>query len=156
MSENIFPSREDHAAALAAVDPDRITEIANRIIRRATVEPLAPPRDGLMLLQMRDSVAGAAFHLGEIPVTQVHLRLSDGAREAEGGAALMSDDLDRVTRIAVLDAAHAADWPEAPEIAAMIAEGVVVRAQTEADRALVLERTRVDFQLLTGGEDDAD
>ncbi|MBC7133996.1 MAG: phosphonate C-P lyase system protein PhnG [Roseovarius sp.] len=147
------PDREDWAAALAAADKGRVAALADRIRARATVEPLAPPREGLMLMQLRDSVAGAAFHLGEIPMARVHLRLTAPEGVAEGGAALMSDDLALVTRLAILDAALVADLPEAPEIEALLAEGMAVRVETRAQRALALDRTRVDFQLLS--EDDA-
>ncbi|GIK82937.1 MAG: hypothetical protein BroJett024_40420 [Alphaproteobacteria bacterium] len=143
------PEREDWAAALAAADGARVAALADRIRDRAEVEPLAPPREGLMLMQARDSVAGAAFHLGEIPMARVHLRLTASEGAADGGAALMSDDLALVTRLAVLDAALAADLPEAPEIEALIADGMAARAEVRARRALALDRTRVDFQLLS-------
>ncbi|MFZ5751789.1 MAG: phosphonate C-P lyase system protein PhnG [Pseudomonadota bacterium] len=147
------PKREDWAAALAAANKERVAALADRIRDRAQVEPLAPPREGLMLMQLRDSVAGAAFHLGEIPMARVHLRLTAPEGSAEGGAALMSDDLSLVTRLAILDAALVADLPEAPEIEALLAEGMAARAEMQAQRALALDRTRVDFQLLS--EDDA-
>lgn len=147
------PERECWASALAAADTAKVTALADRIRDRAAVEPLAPPREGLMLMQARDSVAGAAFHLGEIPMARVHLRLTAPEGGADGGAALMSDDLSLVTRLAILDAALSADLSEAPEIEALIAEGMAVRAEVHAQRALALDRTRVDFQLLS--EDDA-
>lgn len=148
------PDREDWASALAAADPAKVAALADRIRARATtVEPLAPPREGLMLMQARESVAGVAFHLGEIPMARVHLRLSAPEGAADGGAALMSDDLALVTRLAILDAALSADLPEASEIEALIAEGMAARAEIQGRRALALERTRVDFQLLS--EDDA-
>jgi alpha-D-ribose 1-methylphosphonate 5-triphosphate synthase subunit PhnG len=147
------PERENWTAALAAADTGRVAALADRIRDRATVEPLAPPREGLMLMQTRDSVAGAAFHLGEIPMARVHLRLTAPEGMAEGGAALMSDDLALVTRLAILDAALMADLSEAPEIEALLAEGMAARAEVQARRALALDRTRVDFQLLS--EDDA-
>lgn len=143
------PDREDWAAALAAADRGRVAALADRIRARCTVEPLAPPREGLMLMQLRESVAGAAFHLGEIPMARVHLRLIAPEGMAEGGAALMSDDLALVTRLAILDAALVADLPEAPEIETLLAEGIAARAEIQARRALALERTRVDFQLLS-------
>ncbi|MBE0413703.1 phosphonate C-P lyase system protein PhnG [Yoonia sp.] len=143
------PNREDWAAALAAADKGRVAALADRIRDRAQVDLLAPPREGLMLMQLRESVAGAAFHLGEIPMARVHLRLTAPEGVAEGGAALMSDDLALVTRLAILDAALVADLPEAPEIEALLAEGMAARAETQARRALSLDRTKVDFQLLS-------
>lgn len=147
------PEREDWAIALAAADVAKVEELADRIRARATITPLAPPRDGLMLMQARDSVAGAPFHLGEIPMARVHLRLSAPEGAADGGAALMSDDLTLVTRLAILDAALSADLPEASEIEALIAAGMAKRAESQARRALALDRTKVDFQPLS--EDDA-
>lgn len=141
--------REDWACALAAADRARVADLADRIRARAEVEPLSPPREGLMLMQLRDSVAGAAFHLGEIPMARVHLRLTAPEGTADGGAALMSDDLALVTRLAILDAALMADLPEAPETEALVSEGMAARARTGAQRALALDRTRVDFQLLS-------
>lgn len=147
------PHREDWAAALAAADKGQVAALADRIRDRAAVEPLAPPREGLMLMQLRDSVAGAAFHLGEIPMARVHLRLTAPEGTANGGAALMTDDMALVTRLAILDAALMADLPEAPEIEALLATGMAARAEVRAQRALALDRTKVDFQLLS--EDDA-
>lgn len=147
------PDRETWATALGAADKTRVAALADRLRARTRVEPLAPPREGLMLMQMRDSVAGAPFHLGEIPMARVHLRLTAPEGVAEGGAALMTDDLALVTQLAILDAALAADLPEAPEIEALVAEGMAVRVETQARRALALDRTKVDFQLLS--EDDA-
>jgi alpha-D-ribose 1-methylphosphonate 5-triphosphate synthase subunit PhnG len=143
------PDREDWTAALAAADKGRVAALADSIRDRAQVEPMAPPREGLMLMQLRDSVAGAAFHLGEMPMARVYLRLTAPEGGGEGGAALMSDDLALVTRLAILDAALMADLPEAPEIEALIAEGIAARAEVQARRALALDRTRVDFQLLS-------
>jgi len=147
------PQREDWAAALAAADRGKVAALADRIRDRARIEALAPPRDGLMLMPLRESVAGAAFHLGEIPMARVHLRLTAPEGAADGGAALMSDDLALVTQLAILDAALMADLPEVPEIEALLAEGMAARAEVEAQRALALDRTRVDFQLLS--EDDS-
>lgn len=147
------PDREHWVCALAAADRGKLAALADRIRERAEIAPLAPPREGLMLMQTRDSVAGAAFHLGEIPMARAHLRLTAPEGSAEGGAALMSDDLALVTRLAILDAALTAELPEAPEIEALIAEGMAARAEVQARRALALDRTRVDFQLLS--EDDA-
>ena len=83
------PDRESWASALASADAAKVAALADRIRDRATVTPLAPPREGLMLMQARDSVAGAAFHLGEIPMARVHLRLTAPEGGAEGGAALI-------------------------------------------------------------------
>jgi len=149
------PEREDWAMALAAADSARVADLADRIRARAKVEPLAPPREGLMLMQLRDSVAGAPFRSGRDPglarVRSCGVTAPEGT--ASGGAALMSDDLALVTKLAILDAALMADLPEAPEIEALIAQGMAARDEIRARRALALDRTRVDFQLLS--EDDA-
>jgi alpha-D-ribose 1-methylphosphonate 5-triphosphate synthase subunit PhnG len=143
------PEREGWATALAAADQGAVTALADAISARAHVEAVVPISEGLMLLQLRDSVAGVRFHLGEIPVTTVHLRITEAARSAEGGATLMSDDIERTTRIAILDAVMAAGWPEADRIAELLIEGAAARARIEAERALVLNRTRVDFKLVS-------
>ncbi|WP_150288229.1 phosphonate C-P lyase system protein PhnG [Rhabdaerophilum calidifontis] len=138
------PEREDWAIALAAADIAKVAALADRIRARATVvEPLAPPREGLMLMQARDSVAGVAFHLGEIPMARVHLRLTTAESTAEGGAALMSDDLTLVTRLAILDAALSTDLPEAPEIEALIAEGMACPPSALAGQDRVICEGRI-------------
>ncbi len=152
----LIPERESWTAALAAADPSRIATLADAISARGTVEALAPLREGLMLLQLRDSVAGSRFHLGEMPVAAVHLRLTENGHSAEGGAMLMSDDIERTTQLAILDAALVGGWPETDQIAELLAEGMAARAQIEAERALVLDRTRVDFQLLAEADDGND
>jgi alpha-D-ribose 1-methylphosphonate 5-triphosphate synthase subunit PhnG len=148
-----LPARESWVSALAAADPARVAAIAADIQARAEIELVAPSREGAMLLQLRDSVAGAAFHLGEIPVASAEVRLVEGERVAHGGAVLLSDDRARVVQLAILDAALAADWPDADEIGALIADGLARRFETERARAHILDATRVDFQLLSEAPD---
>lgn len=147
-----LPPREAWGRALAAIEPERLAALARTIAARVRVEPLQPPGEGSMLLQVRESVAGCVFHLGEIPVVRVALRLVDGARVAEGGAVSMSDDLERATDIAILDAALAAGWPESEAIARAVADGIERWAGIEEIRANILATTRVEFELLSRAE----
>lgn len=147
-----LPPREAWARALAAIEPERLAALARPIAARVRVEPLQPAGEGSMLLQLRDSVAGCTYHLGEIPVVRVALRLVDGAQVAEGGAVLLSDDLERATHIAILDAALAAGLPESQAIAGAIAEGIARWAGIEEVRANILATTRVEFELLSRPE----
>jgi len=144
-----LPPRAAWTAALAAAPAEAVMGLAAEIAASAVIEHLSPPQDGLLLLRLRDSVAGAPFHLGELPVSRAHVQLRRGEALAEGGAVVMSDDPERTLAIAVLDAALAAGWPEADHIARLVAEGEAIRAGTEAERALVFARTRVDFQTLS-------
>ena len=141
--------RAEWGKLLAAADPGSVSELAAQIGQRADVSYHQVPQEGHKLLIVEDSALFTDFSLGEVPLCRVHVKLDDGQTTAEGGAALMSDDIQRVRSIAILDAALAANWPEAADIEPLLESGLARLNSLEATRSHALERTRVNFSRLS-------
>lgn len=151
-----FPARTQWVRCLTAVPRTEVEALARRLSELYSPAAAASPRDGLMLLTMRESVRMEMFHLGEIPAVAIHVVLaaSDG-RKCEGGAVAMDDDVGFVTALAILDGVLAARLPGHEQAAEMVRRGAAERQRVEKARATMLERTRVDFDLLSEADDDA-
>lgn len=153
--ENL-PPRPEWVRLFSATPRRDVEALARSLSETCVPRAAAAPRDGLMLLALQDLVRMEPFHLGEIPVAavQVILTAPDG-REVEGGAVAMDDDVGFVTALAVLDGVLAARLPGWRDAAALLRLGQAERLRIERERAVMLEKTRVDFALLSEAGDDA-
>jgi alpha-D-ribose 1-methylphosphonate 5-triphosphate synthase subunit PhnG len=154
-----LPARGLRAACLAALPAAGLRAAAEciRLTEGLSVTPLALPSTALRLLRLRDGALGESFFLGEIPTARAHLAVAapDG-RVAEGGAEILSDDDGLAVAIALLDAVIEGGLPGAAAAEALLAEGAAAREATEAMRAAMLARTRVDFSTLDEAQEDGD
>lgn len=150
-----LPPRPAWGRLLALAGRATVLETAQALAAGSRIEPLAPPEAGLVPLALRDSVAGTAFHVGEMPAARLALRIRmrDG-RIAEGGAIVQGEDVELAQAVALLDAVLAHGLPGAERAAALLAEGARRAEAIEHRRALLRARTRVDFTAfadLSGG-----
>lgn len=149
--------RETWTRCLNAVSPERVIACANELRKPYRAEPLMLRAQGLALLRMREGCFGEDYHLGEIPLAEAALELVDHkGRRFAGGARVMSNSSEYAEAVAVIDAMvthRLTGWRKGAEL---INEGMQVVESTDARRAEVRERTRVDFALLStaGGDDD--
>lgn len=141
--------RETWVAALRAAPAERLDRVASDLASRYPSEPVELPRAGLALLPLRESVRGEEFYLGEVPLSQAHLRLKlEDGRVVHGAAVVMADDEGLAQQLALCDAVLAHALPGNEAVAEVIALGHAVLRQREQARAAMRERTRVDFSLL--------
>ena len=150
-------ARRDWTRALAALPATEIKAAADTITRTHEVQDIRLPQAGLGLLTLRDGAFHEPFYLGEVPVAraQVVVRTHDG-REANGGAVLIDDRVRLARARAILDATLAARLPGWEAVATLVERGVALRAQLDAQRMQILDRTRVDFALLGQTEEEDD
>lgn len=99
-------------------------------------------RTGLVMLPYTDSVTGAAFHLGEVLVSEAHIILSSGV---EGYALVTGRDLVQALAIAVIDAAYRAGV-ETGRIEAFVREQAEAQAAADRDLLMQVEATRVELE----------
>jgi alpha-D-ribose 1-methylphosphonate 5-triphosphate synthase subunit PhnG len=150
--------RRHLAACLAAADRDRVLSTATQLAEGLTVTPLQPAESGLALMQWQDAVMHQPFFLGEVPMARAAVALVNHRGErAEGGAVVMADDADLAHALALLDAVFAHRWPGAETVDALALNGAMARERVRAQRQAGLQRTRVDFSLLskTAGDQEA-
>lgn len=137
------------SAALTRVEPDRLAAIAKEFTERYPVRLTSLPVSGLAMMQLRESVNGDAFNLGEIPMSSasVELELGDG-KSVSGAANAMIDDADLVTWMAVCDAALRHELAGREKIEALVDEGLAKLQKDQDIRQSILHRTKVRFSLL--------
>jgi alpha-D-ribose 1-methylphosphonate 5-triphosphate synthase subunit PhnG len=140
-------------AALARMDADRLAAAANRFTERYPVRVTSRPTNGLAMMQIRESVNGDAFNLGEIPLSTATVELDLGnGQKVEGGAHVMADDADLAIWLAICDAALRHNLPGAEEIQALSEAGFASLQRDQDIRSSILDRTKVRFSLLNETE----
>jgi alpha-D-ribose 1-methylphosphonate 5-triphosphate synthase subunit PhnG len=135
-----------HAQALeilAAGRPDNIKAAAEKILDTLSEVDVVVNRTGLAMLPLVDTVRGTAFHLGEVLVSEAHIRVPD--RAVEGYGAVVGRDLEHAMAMAVIDAAITANHQADLILELLNAER---RHQEEEDRQLLqkVEATRVQME----------
>lgn len=151
--------RQEWLPALAVLDLEELAQAVDPLLSHYEIEHQALPEDGLGLLKVRDGAFGQPFYLGEFPVASAHVVLRNGRGEGYAGAAhYLGDSADKAIRLAVCDAVLAHDLPGAVIVQALARTGLNRLRARQRRRSAMLEKTRVDFDLLasTKGGGDVD
>ncbi|MFK0160956.1 phosphonate C-P lyase system protein PhnG [Rhizobium sp. NPDC090279] len=135
-----------HAQALeilAAARPATIKAAAEKVLDTLGEVDVVVNRTGLAMLPLIDTVRGTAFHLGEVLVSEAHIRVPD--RTVEGYGAVVGRDLEHAMAMAIIDAAIAAGHRADLILELLDAER---RHQQEEDQQLLkkVEATRVQME----------
>ncbi|MCF4099278.1 phosphonate C-P lyase system protein PhnG [Maritalea mediterranea] len=128
-------------ATLARGDDADIKQFAEQLLESMGEVEVINNRTGLVMLPMRDTVEGTAFHLGEVLVAEAHIK----ALGQDGYGMKTGRDLEVAMAIAVIDAA----WQAGHEIST-IDEFVNTQAEMIAandnERMRAVEATRVNME----------
>ncbi|MCB0183578.1 MAG: phosphonate C-P lyase system protein PhnG [Caldilineaceae bacterium] len=145
-----------YLSVLAQTPPARLKTFAEEILAEldeanAAIE-VRTNRTGLVMLPYTDSVQGTAFHLGEVLMSEAHVRV----QEQEGYGACLGRDLEQALAIALLDAVmqRSPSQPAPREFASLqsaITDFIMDQAQVQADADTDLlrkvEATRVEMEV---------
>ncbi|NTF44232.1 phosphonate C-P lyase system protein PhnG [Rhizobium rhizogenes] len=135
-----------HAQALeilAAGRPAAIKAVAEQVLDTLGEVAVLVNRTGLAMLPLTDTVRGTAFHLGEVLVSEAHIRVPE--RSVEGYGAVIGRDLEHAMAMAIIDAAIAAGHCADIILELLDAE----RRHREAEDRLLLQKveaTRVQME----------
>lgn len=135
-----------HAQALeilAAGRPGNVKAAAEKVLDTLGDVDVVVNRTGLAMLPLVDTVRGTAFHLGEVLVSEAHIRVPD--RAVEGYGAVVGRNLEHAMAMAVIDAAITAIHQTDLILELLDAERC---HQEEEDRQLLqkVEATRVQME----------
>ena len=131
----------DALGVLARADPARLSDLAEGLIDALGDIEVLVNRTGLVMLPLTDTVRGADFHVGEVLVSEAHIR-ADGS---EGYGMILGHDLERAMAMAVIDLAGAAHIaPDA--ISAFVAEAAARQAADDREALRRIEATRVEME----------
>jgi alpha-D-ribose 1-methylphosphonate 5-triphosphate synthase subunit PhnG len=128
---------------LQKADPVLLKSLCGRVEASQTVTLLQEPTLQTLLLPVADPVTRGSFYAGEILVTSAIVQIGS----TKGWAMVMDEAPELAQRVAVLDAAYAADI-EKEAIAALVENGRARYEQTTRELASQVETTRVSFDLL--------
>lgn len=137
---------ESHAQwleTLARADDAALKAMAESLLPELGAIEVVQSRTGLVMLPMRDTVAGTDFHLGEVLVAEAHIRLP--GTMVEGYGMVVGRDLERAMAMAVIDAAAMAGRDTA-RIAGFVETQADRARQADRERLRAVEATRVDME----------
>ena len=126
---------------LARAEPARLKAFAETLIADLGQIEVLRSRTGLVMLPMRDTAGGVAFHLGEVLVSEAHIRRG----EIDGYGMRRGHDLEASMAMALVDLALSSDV-RAVECAAFCAREAKVLDTQDADLMRRVEATRVDME----------
>lgn len=134
-------SHSDTLSILARSGADAIKAFGESLLGRLGEIEVLSSRTGLVMLPMRDTAQGTAFHLGEVLVSEAHVRM--GAHEGYGMR--RGRDLEAAMAMALVDLALGAGCA-VEDCTAFIAEQHRIQQVQDHDTLRRIEATRVNME----------
>jgi len=132
---------DDTLGALARADADKLKAFAETLISELGEIEVVQSRSGLVMLPIRDTAGGVAFHLGEVLMSEAQVRKGD----AIGYGMRRGHDLEASMAMALIDLALATDVCSEECAAFCKAEAHALQEQDETVLRRV-EATRVNME----------
>ncbi|MEO0744265.1 MAG: phosphonate C-P lyase system protein PhnG [Pseudomonadota bacterium] len=132
---------DDTLGTLARADAVRLKAFAETLIGDFGDVEVLQSRSGLVMLPMRDTAGGVAFHLGEALMSEAHIRMSG----MDGYGMRRGHDLEAAMAMALVDLALVADV-RAADCAAFCAREAQALAAQDDDTLRRVEATRVNME----------
>lgn len=127
---------------MAAADSSMLRELAQPLAAKYGVSIVKEPAKTLAMIKLREPVQNSLFYLGEALVCDIVVELGG----TKGTAVVLGDDFDKVSAMAVIDAAFNKKVVETAELT-MVLERLAARRQKELELENGLyAKTIVDFQ----------
>ena len=126
---------------LSRSDPDRIKAFAVFLIEQIGEIKVIESRTGFVILPMLDTAAGTAFHLGEVFMSEAHIRNG----ELEGYGLRCGRDLEASMAMALVDLAIRRDI-EKPACIAFCAKEATAQASEDDSTLRQIEATRINME----------
>ena len=132
---------DDTLGTLARAESARLKAFAETLIPDLGEIEVLQSRSGLVMLPMRDTAGGVAFHLGEVLVSEAHIRKGN----AQGYGMRRGHDLEASMAMALVDLALASDIRVSECSAFCDAEATALQ-EAERDVLRRVEATRVNME----------
>lgn len=127
---------------MAAADSSMLRELAQPLAAKYGVSIVKEPAKTLAMIKLREPVQNSLFYLGEALVCDIVVELGG----TKGTAVVLGDDFDKVSAMAVIDAAFNKKVAETAELTTVL-ERLAARRQKELELENGLyAKTIVDFQ----------
>ena len=127
---------------MAAADSSMLRELAQPLTAKYGISIVKEPAKTLAMIKLREPVQNSLFYLGEALVCDIVVELGG----TKGTAVVLGDDFDKVSAMAVIDAAFNKKVVETAELTTVL-ERLAARRQKELELENGLyTKTIVDFQ----------
>ena len=132
---------DDTLSVLARADAIQLKSFAETLIPDLGEIEVMQSQSGLVMLPMRDTAKGVAFHLGEVLMSEAHIRKG----EVQGYGMRRGHDLEASMAMALVDLAMATDVRRVDCKAFCDAQGQALQ-KTDEDVLRRVEATRVNME----------
>ena len=126
---------------LARADATRLKALAETLIADLGQIEVLQSRTGLVMLPMRDTAKGVAFHMGEVLMSEAHIRKGG----VDGYGMRRGHDLEASMAMALVDLALSAGV-QVENCTAFCAAEARLLAEQDADTLRRIEATRVNME----------
>ena len=135
-------TQSEYLTILTHAPAEPVKLMAEQVIPQLGAITVLQNRTGLVMLPYTDSAEGTIFHLGEVLISEAHIRIENGA---EGYGMTLGRDLEQAMAVAVLDAALTAKIMT-DEIERFVGEQA--KLQRESDELLLrqVQATRIEME----------
>jgi alpha-D-ribose 1-methylphosphonate 5-triphosphate synthase subunit PhnG len=132
---------DDTLSALARADAGELKRFAETLIPDLGAIEVLKSQSGLVMLPMRDTAQGTAFHLGEVLMSEAHIRKGD----AQGYGMRRGHDLEASMAMALVDLAMTTGV-RGPDCKAFCAAQAKALDAADQDVLRRVEATRVNME----------
>ena len=132
---------DDTLSVLARADATQLKSFAETLIPDLGEIEVLQSQSGLVMLPMRDTAKGVAFHLGEVLMSEAHIRKG----EVQGYGMRRGHDLEASMAMALVDLAMATDVRRVDCKAFCDAQAQALQ-KTDEDVLRRVEATRVNME----------
>ena len=132
---------DDTLSVLARADAIKLKSFAETLISDLGEIEVLQSQSGLVMLPMRDTAKGVAFHLGEVLMSEAHIRKGD----VQGYGMRRGHDLEASMAMALVDLAMSTDVRRADCKAFCEAQAKALQ-QADDDALRRVEATRVNME----------
>jgi alpha-D-ribose 1-methylphosphonate 5-triphosphate synthase subunit PhnG len=135
----------NYLAVLAGAPAAEVKAFVEDLLANLTYVEVIENRSGLVMLPYKDTVKGETFFLGEVLVSEAHVRVGT----QEGYAACLSRDLEQALAIAILDALlqSPSNHPLQAACQAFVQTQAAAQAREDAELLRQVEATRVELEV---------
>jgi len=136
--------RKRRTTILVKGDPALAKSMAEQICKIYDVRVIQEPKNGLVMIKMRESSQRKLFYLGEILVTECKVQINEAL-----GVGLVQDHQEELAYyLAVIDAAYNAGLPEVTNWDSILLSEEEKIAAREAKELQKVLRTKVNFETM--------
>jgi alpha-D-ribose 1-methylphosphonate 5-triphosphate synthase subunit PhnG len=135
-------TQSEWLSILSRADANAVKALAEAILPQLGAVTVLVNRVGLVMLPYTDSAHGTRFHLGEVLVSESHVRVQDAG---EGYGMCVGRDLEQSMAVALLDAALQGKIAS-KQIEGFLAEQAEMLRRGDAELLCQVEATRIEFE----------